>query len=151
MEWRDIVALSLAFAFWQWRRQVSATQAQETLRERLSCLRAADDFRSLASPTGILAMKLTAREWVQVAELAGSVNNILARAHGSWAGLLLPLEKDKLEAARQQMVALLNRLPLQGQQEPNGEATSRMIAAAYLTNAIAAEIEGRLRTEADRR
>ena len=159
LDWRDIGnLLSLAFGLLglilAWRsylKQQTAEEAQEKLRGRLLHAMAASNFGSLVHTTEMLVLRLRANEWQGAAELATTSNSVLARATGAGSSLLLPLETDKLEAARQQMGLLLHRLPAGTQEIPSGEDISSMIVGVYQITAIAAEIEGRLRTEADRR
>ena len=122
----------------------SARQAARVARQKLLNQRAVEDFEEIARGAGALSRSVRSQDWRHGAELATDLRVSLARANGSWPGLLKGLEKDKLEVAAKGIQFLTARIPAEGQ-PLDGEAIPQMIEQCNFVIDVVAEIAGRLK------
>jgi len=142
--WSDainVVAI-LVTLYSVWKMQTDQ-EAARVARQKLLNQQAAEEFDEMARGAASLSMMIRNQEWRQCVELSTDLRIALARAKGSWPGLLTGLEKDKLEVAAKGVQSLAARIPAQG--EPDGELLQPMIEQSNLVIDVVAEIAGRLK------
>ena len=122
----------------------SARQAARVARQKLLNQRATEEFDEMARGAANLSGLIRNQEWRRCAELSIALRISLARANGSWPGLLKGLEKDKLEVAAKGIQFLTARIPAEGR-PLDGEAMPQMIEQCNFVIDVVAEIAGRLK------
>jgi len=145
LDWNTVLTLaSTLVAVYSLIKMQSARQAARVARQKLLNQRAVEEFDEMARGAANLSMVIRNQEWRQCAELSTTLRISLARANGSWPGLLRGIEKDKLEAAGKGMQSLAAMIPAEGT-TLDGNPLPQMIEQCNFMIDVAAEIAGRLK------
>ncbi len=122
----------------------TAQQAEKAARRKLLNQMAAEDFDEMARSAAGLMASVRSREWIRSAEIATALRSRLARATGSWPGLLNGPEKDNLAVASKGVNSVIETisviLPADELEKVQG-----MMAQCNFTIEVLGEIAGRLK------
>ncbi|MCH8948581.1 MAG: hypothetical protein IH789_13325 [Acidobacteria bacterium] len=148
LDLRDGVALvSLALAVDGYRRFYNERQARRRARREVLKLVAAESFTNLSKAASDLELLITLGKWEQVRVRANRVKLDLAEADGSWSELLLPSEKDKVEAAELEVRTIQATLPAgdQQDQDPQAGQIGELLNQTSTVYTLLAQVAGKLR------
>ena len=88
------ILVTVLVAVYSHRKVKTARQAARVARKKLLNQRAADEFDEMARGAGNLSRSVQNQDWRHGAELATALRISLARASGSWPGLLSRIAKE---------------------------------------------------------
>ena len=126
----------------------SAQEAEKQIERKFMHYMAAQEFEELATKaTGIMGY-IRRREWAMATESADKIGPPLGLVRGGRNRLLMPLEKDRLDAAAKNIQTFIDSLPLAGREAELTEAKIQtMVLLCRPLVDIASEIAGRFHVE----
>ena len=138
------ILVTVLVAVYSHRKVQTAREAARVARQKLFNQRAAEDFDEMARGAANLSMVVRNQDWRHGAELATALRTSLARANGSWPGLLKGFEKDKLEVAANEIKSLIGMIPVD-ERAIDAEVIRQMMEQCNFAIDVVAEIAGRLK------
>ena len=124
----------------------TALEAKRQVEQKFMRYMAAQEFRKLASDGIAIRRALRNSEWDSVADLAGKAGPTLLEARGARSRLLLPLERDSLDAVVTDIQVFNALLPMPGENISNERVQEMMLRCQGLVD-TASELAGRLGVE----